>query len=184
MDEPAVQEQPIVVITEHADCEAFLKLHYFASRRQPLWWFAWAFICCASILALYFVYKNRTNSGSVFVGLVYVVFLMMFAVHLFKKPCRVYERDPNRNNFTSVIAFFSEGVTYATTKENQTQNGTISYQHVEKAYETKDAFYLRYRTKNNWGFFPKKFFTQEQITTLRALFAQTFGEKFTSKINH
>ena len=181
-------EQPIVEFTEHADFESYLKFNRFSARRTPAAWFGWGIPPAVLALLCLFLVLRSGFVASIPALFICVVFLGVLLATIRHVPRSTYKRDPGRNAFVSVISFYDDKLCYVTTVQSNaqelTQNGTIGYDSVVKAYETGDAFYIKHSLKLQWSFFPKKYMMPEQADELRRLFARSFNEKFKGMKGH
>jgi len=179
MEENTAREQAVVEITEHSDYEAYRRYYYFSARRRFAAWFNWIVLFVfIPVAQAYMVYRYWWNPSARIQICLMAVVAAVGIVYLLTAPQRIFRRGRGRDPFVSVASFYEDRLTHVTTRQNDTQSGTTSYDRVIKAYETKDMFYLQDSANHAWSFFPKKFFTDDQTAALRELFARKFGEKF------
>ena len=184
MEENTVQEQPIAECREYSDYASYRSYLYFVRRRQPMAWLNWfAAYCFGPTMSAYLISKYLWYIRLIVFGWLTVVIPLFVIVSLFliiymiSEPRRLFKRGPGRSPFTSITSFYEDRYTFVTTGDNTNLNGSVSYNRIVSTYETKTAFYIKSDVKG-YGFFPKKYFTPEQIDALRELFTRKFGEKF------
>jgi len=177
--------EPIVEITEYPDYEAYRRFYYFLNVRNPAAWFNWiityALMPLVTVHILYADLLNHWRYGQVGINTLWVpAATIALIIYQATKPHRAYKRR-GPGFVTARTAFFEDYYAYVNTGQNSMNEGSRNYVDIEKAYETTDAFYIKYVGKG-WGFFPKKFFAPGQVEALRDLFVRKFGGKFISKI--
>ncbi|MCL2298965.1 MAG: YcxB family protein [Firmicutes bacterium] len=178
-------EQAIVEITKHAEYGTYRRFYWFSERFRPTAWFPWLLIAFGPVywVIMYgpeWVRKyHEENIVELSFLLFFVPFITLVIVHC-TTPRRLFNRYKKSYPMITTNAFFEAQFTYNIASQNRSDSGYVGYENVNRAYETKDAFYLRYNDKN-WNYYPKKFLAPGQAEALRALFARKFGEKFKMK---
>jgi len=178
MEENTVQEQPIVEITEHADYKAYRKFLFFTDRRRPTAWINWfsAYVFVPAMVT-YLLYSSWYYNRIDPVTLVIIVAYLALIIYRLTSPRRYFKRNWGPHHTETKTAFHDARFDFASSGQNSNANGSVSYERVARAYETKSAFYLKF-TEKGWGYFPKIFFSDDQALALRDLFIRKFGDKF------
>jgi len=186
MEEQA-NEQPIVEITKQPDYKAYRKFYWFSARYRPMAWIIWLAPVLLSMPNIVWngpdwvhTWQQENIIELSFPLFIIVPFIVLFIV-IATAPRRLFNRNKKSRPLETTTAFFESQFTYSATSQNRSDSGCVGYESVNKAYETRDAFYLKYEDKH-WSFFPKKFFAPGQAAILRALFTCKFGEKFKMKL--
>jgi len=179
--------EPIVEITKQPDYKAYRKFYWFSAKFRPMAWFVWLVLASVPVWWIYnygsdWVYKyHQENIIELSSLVVFVPFIAALVIFQLTTPRRLFNRYKKSHPRVSTTVFFETQFTYDASYQNRNDSGCVGYENVNRAYETRDAFYLRCNDKH-WGFYPKAFFERfEQVEALRDLFARKFGERFKTK---
>jgi len=174
--------QPIVEITKQPDYKAYRKFYWFSAKFRPIAWFGWLVLASVPVWWIYNYgpeWMNKYHQENIIelsFLLFFVPYIALVAAHC-TTPRRLFRQYKKSQPLTTTTAFFEAQFTYRASSQNRSASGCVGYESINRAYETRDAFYLKYDDKN-WGFHPKKFFAPGQAEILRELFARKFGKRF------
>jgi len=178
--------EPIVEITKQPDYKAYRKFYWFSAKFRPMAWVAWLIIASAPV---YWIYNygpewmnkyHQENIIELSSLVVFVPFFIALVIFQLTTPRRLFRQYKKSQPLTTTTAFFEAQFTYSASSQNRSDSGCVGYENVNRVYETRDAFYLKYNDKY-WSFYSKKFFAPGQAQALRDLFVRKFGNRFKTK---
>jgi len=166
MEANTEREPALLEVKVNVDLDCYKAYYRYVTLKKPAFWILWL-SPLLMIVPSFFMYHLQLLFIPGF-------FLLYTIILFFPGPRRTYQRLPKQlTESDNTCAFYHDNFQFTRIVQHSTSVETIRYEYIQIAHETKSAFYLQSIDKTRgMHTLDKKYFTPEQMETLRELFAE------------